>query len=267
MSASDPPGSVLGVSGTRLLLAALLVALCGCVGERLPDAMAGSLEATRPGHVRAIEALAATAERLPPLLERTVASSGALGDGAAHVASSTALAIQQLAELLRRTGELADSAAEEAKATRADRERLLAGLAAMATSGESLLARADEVAGTWQKRAEVTQKQQERLLEGLAGLAEASAAGAADLAATTGRVGPRLEEHVVGGAESLAAILKDLREVSARLSRPETSVTLPAVLIGLGSGLAVLLLGLLLRRLFDRAVDLEVKREVSRRIG
>lgn len=256
--------------GTRLLLlplAILVTALGGCVGERLPDAMADSLDASRPGQVRAVEALAATAERLPPLLERSVAAGDALGEGTARVASSTALAIQQLAELLRRTGELADAAAAEAKASRADRERLLAGLAAMATSAESLLARADAVAGSWQARAEVTQKQQERLLEGLAGLAEASAAGAADLAATTGRVGPRLEEHVVGGAESLAAILKDLREVSARLSRPEASVTLPAVLIGLGSGVAVLLLGLLLRRLFDRAVALEVKREVSRRGG
>lgn len=239
----------------------LLLLLTGCASQ-LTESMAETMDATRPAQVRALNGLADAAARLPAVLDRTDAVLAQL-QGTASVASAAAAAIDRLGGLIgaleeatRLAVRLGREAEGEADATRADRERLFASLAAIASSTQGLVGRAELAARRWEARAGDLEAQELRVVRAIADLSESSAragAGVADLTSAARSVTP-----------TVAAILGDARVLSGRLVRTEETGSV-ALYLGLGAlgALGAVGLALGLRRLFQRAVEREVRRRVQ----
>lgn len=237
-------------------LAALLLAGCA---SHLTDSMAETMDATRASQVKAMDGLAESAARLPAVLDRTDAVLAQV-QGTASLASSAAAAVDRLGGLIaaleqatRLAVRLGDKAERETDATRADRERLVASLAAIASSTQGLVARAEQAARRWEERAGDLEAHELRVVRAIADLSEATAragAGVADLTSAARAATP-----------TVTAILGDARVLSGRLVTTEErgSVAVFLLLGALGAlGAAGVVLGL--RRVWERAVEREARR-------
>jgi hypothetical protein len=242
----------------RLVALSLALVLAGCTST-LPDAMADTIEATRPANVRAMEGMAEAAVRLPAALDDASALTGEV----AQVASSTALAIARLADLAGTLDQAARAALVDVAATSEQRARILETIAAIGSTTESLLGRADALAARWEGQAEDLRQDEARAVRALADLAEASARTGAETAAiaeAVARVAKRVEPELAQGAGSAARLLASVDALTARLASDEVAsgaVAVNALAGALGAGVVVAL-ALLVRVVFRRAVEREV---------
>jgi hypothetical protein len=276
------------VALTRRLVPLLLALLSpllqtGCASQ-LTDELTGTLQATREADVRAMTGLAASAERLPVLLDRVNdllaragqtsddlrASQRTMTDEVAAVASSTALAIERLAALAgsldraaRAAGDLVEDARTDVRATAEERARLLSTVAAIGSTCESLLVRADQVSAAWETRAPALREDEARAVKALADLAEASARTGADTA-TVARAAARLSEtvepDVAAGAQHVGKLLGHVETLTGRLASQEVATATAGVnaLLALLGGALTVVLALAVRAQFRRLVEREV---------
>jgi hypothetical protein len=265
-----------------LLLACLPLTACA---SALTDEMAETMEATREANVRAMNGLADSAERMPVTLDRVnalllraeaasdeaLAAQATLTTEVAAVASSTALAIANMAalarsldEAARAAGMLLQDARADVAATSAERTQILATVAAVGSTTQSLLGHADRAAAAWEERAPQVREDEARAVRALADLTESSArtgAQVATLAEAATRVATKLEPELTSSAGSVARVMGDVEKITARLASEEMAAatvgsTVLAALVGSAGTVALVFI---LRAQFRKAVERELE--------
>jgi outer membrane murein-binding lipoprotein Lpp len=244
-------------------LAALVLsslAIAGCAST-LTDELAVTAQKTREPTIRATEKLADTLAHVNKALVATSDPERGLSASAARVTSSTAGAIDRLADLVKT---IDDVARRESDATRDQRLKIMANVSGITSSVETLVGRVEQVSRDWNDHAKELRAQESRAMKALADLSESTARASADVSRATATAEPHLESS----AKSVAAILADVAKMTNRLSSDEaTSRTAVAldVSIGAAAALVVVLVVIGVKVAFRRAVLAEVAARTSGR--
>jgi len=198
----------------------------------MSDEAALTMARTRDSTVRTSEQLAIASEKLPRTLDET-------NEGLARVTSSTSGAIAAFGRLL-------DEAREDARATRDERQRILADVSALTSSARSLLARIEESSRGWDDRSRELADQESRAAKALAQMTEASARVSESIA----RLSTIVEPDLASASRSVASILGDTAKLTKQLSSEERAAPSFSVAIGAAAGLGVVLVALAGRLVF-----------------